>query len=298
MSQTANLQMTVPKPFDFDLIVRSHGWYTLPTFQYDADNRSLHFIAAAPWGPCAIQVSNRSPGMLRIRASSVPDPASRAWIRSTVRRVFSLDQDLTPFYTLCQNDPSLRWVARRGAGRILRSNTVWEDLLKVLCTTNCSWALTTKMVERLVEHAGPRTSGEARGFPQPKDLNGKSELWFRDKIRAGYRSPFFVRLVQRILAGELDPESWALPEADPDQVEAEIRSIHGAGPYAVEQLHRLLGRFDGLALDSWCRSVYAERYHEGRRIKDTTIRRRYAKYGEWAGLAMWLDLTSGWHEEA
>ena len=46
-----------------------------------------------------------------------------------VRHILRLDEDLTPFYALAGQDPDLAW-ATRGAGRMLRSPTVLEDVVK------------------------------------------------------------------------------------------------------------------------------------------------------------------------
>jgi hypothetical protein len=58
----------------------------------------------------------------------------------------------------------------------------------------------------------------------------------------------------------------------------------------------MLGRPRGLALDSWMRGKFARLHHGGRRVSDRTIARRYARLGEWAGLALWFDLTADWFE--
>lgn len=50
-------------------------------------------------------------------------------------------------------EPDLAWVVR-GAGRMIRSPTVFEDVVKTICTTNCAWSATIRMVSALVEHLG------------------------------------------------------------------------------------------------------------------------------------------------
>ena len=62
-------------------------------------------------------------------------------------------------------------------------------------------------------------------------------------------------------------------------------ALPGVGPYVAENLLKFLGRPRGLALDSWMRAKYARLHHGGRRVSDRTIARRYARLGEWAGVA-------------
>ena len=44
--------------------------------------------------------------------------------------------------------------APAGIGRLLRSPTVFEDLVKVICTTNVQWGGTKRMVRELVDAFG------------------------------------------------------------------------------------------------------------------------------------------------
>jgi 3-methyladenine DNA glycosylase/8-oxoguanine DNA glycosylase len=43
--------------------------------------------------------------------------------------MFRLDEDLSEFYAIVRDDPALDWCAL-GAGRMLRSPTVFEDVVK------------------------------------------------------------------------------------------------------------------------------------------------------------------------
>ena len=81
------------------------------------------------------------------------------------RHILRLDDDLRDFYLATDNDPEFSWVSQQGAGRLLRSPTVFEDLVKMICTTNCSWALTLKMVTGMVENLGRETGDGRRSFP-------------------------------------------------------------------------------------------------------------------------------------
>ena len=75
-----------------------------------------------------------------------------------------------------------------------------------------------------------------------------------------------------------------------------ILAEHGFGPYAAEGLLRVLGRHEYLALDSWIRKQYRRFYPGPARSADGAIARRYARYGDFKGLALWLDMTRDWHE--
>ena len=188
-------------------------------------------------------------------------------------------------------------MADEGMGRMLRSPSIWEDLVKLVLTTNCSWAFTTQMVQALVEIYGERTPDGARSFPQPERLASVGEDLLRKRVRAGYRAPHLARLARETAAGRIDPESWEAGLQDPADLRRELLALPGVGPYVAENMLKLLGRPDGLALDSWLRAKYARVYHGGRPVTDRTIARRYARMGEWGGLALWCEMTRDWLDD-
>jgi N-glycosylase/DNA lyase len=176
----------------------------------------------------------------------------------------------------------------------LRSPIVWEDLIKTICTTNCSWALTKKMVGNLVELLGVAASDGRKAFPTPSAMAAQPEKFYRDEIRAGYRSPYFVELSERVASGKLDVEGWLNSDLPTAELKKQLKGVKGVGDYAAENLLKLLGRYDGLALDSWLRGQFYKTHNNGRVCKDKKIERHYVKFGDWKGLAIWCDMTERW----
>jgi len=179
----------------------------------------------------------------------------------------------------------------------LRAPTVFEDIVKTICTTNCSWALTQSMVTNLVGELGSPFKNNSGAFPTPGQMAVVSESFYRKKIRSGYRSSYLLEIAERVAAGKLNVESWRSSPLPTEDLYREIRGVKGMGDYAAGNLMRLLGRYDSLALDSWVRSKYSELYHKGRRVSDRTIERAFQTYGPWRGLFFWLDMTRDWLTE-
>ena len=119
------------------------------------------------------------------------------------------------------------------------------------------------------------------------------ERFYRDVARAGYRAAYLRSLASSVASGELDLEALVedtdLPD---DEVESRLLALPGVGPYAAAHVMMLIGRYSRLVLDSWTRPTYARL--NGRKAKDTTIERRFRRYGPYAGLAFWLYLTRDW----
>jgi N-glycosylase/DNA lyase len=217
--------------------------------------------------------------------------------RRVLLSVLRADEDLRPLHRLAAADPSRRWIAAHRAGRLLRAPTAFEDLVKLVLTTNCSWAFTKKMAGALVDAAGEPAPLGLKTFPAPAALAGRGARFFRDRVRAGYRAPFLADLVRRVNSGAIDPESWRTSALSTEALRAAVLEAPGAGPYVAENFLKLVGRYDYLALDSWCRARYAEIFCRGRRAGDAAIARRYRALGPWRGIVLWLDLTREWHVE-
>ncbi|HEY3350812.1 MAG TPA: Fe-S cluster assembly protein HesB [Thermoanaerobaculia bacterium] len=221
-------------------------------------------------------------------SSNIP---SRAAVRRALNRVFDLRAELSGFHSLCAGDPRFAWIARRGAGRVLRAPTLFEDAVKVLATTNCTWGLTRVMVGNLIARYG---NGGA--FPPPAFVAGLSAREL-EKLKLGYRAPYLAAFADRVASGALDLARWEDASRPSEVVEGEIRAEKGFGPYAADTLGRLLGRHGKLGLDSWSRKKVSTLRFRGRKVSDARVARLYAPFGAHAGLAFWLDVTRDWHEE-
>ena len=302
--------MRVPQPFDLELTVRSHGWYDLPPWRWDEARRVLSRPLVLATGRVAIAevAAARRDLAFRALADGRLDAAEAQEARAQIATCLALDDDLAPFRERAaaleraraagRGDlPDLRWALARGAGRLLRSPTVFEDAVKTLCTTNCSWALTRLMVERLCAALGAEGPRGERAFPSPARMAARTETFYRETIRAGYRAPFLLSLARDVASGALELEALRRSELPTPEVLQRLRALRGFGPYASEHLLRLLGRHDHLALDSWTRAKLARLRGRRRPPSDRTARRWYAPYGAWAGLAMWLEVTADWHAD-
>lgn len=311
--------MRTPVPFDLVLTVESHGWYDLPPWRWDREARTLGRPLRLSTGravfaevtPVAGGDAAGAHGLaFRTRSAGRLSGAEAREAQAAMAAALALDEDLTPFRARVaeleavraagrgRDLPDLRWVLARGAGRMLRSPTVFEDAVKTLCTTNCTWAVTRGMVTRLCERLGEPAPLETWTFPTPAAMAAQPERFYREGIRAGYRAPFLQALARGAADGTLDLERLRTAPEPTEDLAREIRALDGFGPYATEHLLRLLGRHGHLALDSWNRKKLARLRGKRRPPSDRTLKRWYARYGEWAGLAMWLEVTADWHGDA
>lgn len=288
------LKIPTPRTFSFRRTVASHGWYQLRPFTLDTKKWQLtRVIDVGDKPPVTIFLSARK-SHVSITASRKLTKSEAAIVLRDARHVLRLDDDLRDFYLMTESDPEFAWVGEQGAGRLLRSPTVFEDLVKMIATTNCSWALTLKMVNGLVENLGRETEDGLRSFPSAAAMAAMPLKFFVDEVRAGYRAPYFKELAGRVAAGELNVEQWLTSDLPTAELAKQIKGVKGVGNYAAENLLKLLGRYDGLALDSWTRAKFFEIRNNGRKANDKKIARYYSRFNEWRGLALWCDVTRDW----
>ncbi len=293
------------EPVDFRRTLASHGVADLPPNRIDEAAWSLELTFPLPGkAPRTVRVSEGRKGYAKLEVTGrAPGKEDLEELRSSVAHVLRLDEDLSPFYEAAAADPELSWAAA-GAGRMIRSPTVFEEVVKTICTTNCTWSATVRMVSALVENLGePGASPNGpfgRAFATPEAMAKADLRFYRSIVRAGYRGEYLRSLARSVASGKLDLE--ALGRASPedvrdDELAEQLLALPGVGPYAAAHVMMLLGRYTPLILDSWTRPTYL-RIAGAKRAKDTTIERRFRRFGPYAGLAFWLYLTRDWVEPA
>jgi 3-methyladenine DNA glycosylase/8-oxoguanine DNA glycosylase len=127
----------------------------------------------------------------------------------------------------------------------------------------------------------------------------KNSAFYSETVRAGYRGVYLRDLAKAVASGQLDLEALArasTEELPDEEVSARLLALPGVGPYAAAHIMMLLGRYTPLVLDSWTRPTYLK-VSGAKRANDTTIERRFRRYGPYAGLAFWLYLTRDWVDE-
>ncbi len=294
------MQISIPtlSSFNFKRTIVSHGWCELLPFEIDREKwiltRTLDLDETSPV-TVSISATKRA---LRIETSRTVGKKAAARVVEHVRHMLRLDDDMTTFYRTMKAHADFKWVSDEGAGRMLRSPTVFEDLVKMICTTNCSWALTDKMVTGLVENLGRESRDGRRTFPTPEAMALMPLRFYVNEVRAGYRAAYLKELADRVASGALNVEEWLTSPLPTGELIKEMKSVKGVGDYAAENVLKLLGRYDGLALDSWTRAKFFKVRNNGRKATDKKIARYYSGFKEWRGLALWCDLTRDWLEDS
>ena len=156
------------EPVDFVATINSHGVASLPPVKQNAELatelditlrladgsiRTVHLAEASR----AVAIDHvRGDAAVRSgsgRAGGSACPPARPGSERLLR--------------LPRGTPRLAWITG-GYGRMLRCQTVFEEVIKTILTTNCNWSATVKMTERLVTELGePDQHHRARATFRP-----------------------------------------------------------------------------------------------------------------------------------
>src|SRR5690606_5141394 len=107
----------------------------LAPFHAGADG-SFSYVTRLQNGRVLAYCAEPLDGGVRVTTEHALDESEQAQLTRQVRWVVGLDQDLTPFYERIRDHPGLEHVVHSAGGRLLRSPTLFEDVVKTILTTN------------------------------------------------------------------------------------------------------------------------------------------------------------------
>jgi len=288
---TAEIVLHAPDRFDLRATVLSHGYFELAPCRW-RDGRRPVLVRAEALGPRRVYRLEIRPApprgvVLRATGHDADEAEVLAPLAARVRTALRLDHDLRDFRRLCRSSPSLRPLARLGAGRILHGTTLFEDLVKAIAWTNTTWAGAVATIARLGALGPPcPVDRTLRAFPSAAALARIDADELRLRTGLGYRARHVAALARDVEAGtrDLDALAAAVSTLPRDTVVRELRTIAGVGPATAGYVAAMLGRTDVPVVDRatlrWMRAASGASTPEA-------VARRAARWGRFAGLALW-----------
>lgn len=277
------------QPFSLHSVVHSHGWVQLAPFQ-EEPGAGLGYILELSSGRVVELHISESTGGVRATLPEPVSPEEQDEIQRVVTWMLDLDQDFGAFYRRAAQEPKLAGAAARAQGRILRSATLFDDVIKTILTTNTLWAATIRMNKNLVDQFGPPLPGapERRAFPSAQRLAETDEATLRGQTRLGYRAPYVLALARSVASGELDLEGLKNSRLSTPELRLQLRAIKGIGDYAAANLLMLLGHYDFIPVDSWALKMVSREWYGGEPVGRAEVEAAFEQWGPWKGLAYWL----------
>ncbi len=277
-------------PFSFHAVVHSHGWVQLAPFRQDGADQPLSYVDRLSSGRVTAYTLTGVDGGVRLHLAHDLDAAEQAEAARKVSWMLGLEQNFSEFYAMASNEPELAHVVERAQGRVLRSPTVFEDVIKTILTTNTLWAATIRMTDNLVRLYGdPLPEDPERGaFPTPERLAALDEATLRAEARLGYRAPYILWVAQEAASGRVDLEALKTSDLPTLELRKRLMALKGVGGYAAANLLNILGRYDYLPVDSWALKMVSQEWHQGEPVGPAEVEAAFARWGKWKGLAYWF----------
>jgi 3-methyladenine DNA glycosylase/8-oxoguanine DNA glycosylase len=277
-------------PFSFQAVVHSHGWVQLAPFRQDEAQQRLTYVDRLSTGRVAAYTLTEADSGARLHVTAHLNAAEQAEAARKVSWMLGLEQDFSEFYAMASGEPELAHVVGRAQGRVLRSPTVFEDVIKTILTTNTLWGATIRMTDNLVRLYGEPLTAEPdrHAFPTPERLAALDEATLRSEARLGYRAPYILALAQEAAAGRVDLEALKTSDLPTPELRKRLMALKGVGGYAAANLLNILGRYDYLPVDSWALKMVSQEWHQGAPIGPAEVEAAFARWGKWKGLAYWF----------
>jgi 3-methyladenine DNA glycosylase/8-oxoguanine DNA glycosylase len=303
------LAMSTPLDFDLARDVCSYGYFVLAPNRWDLASHTFQRVLALRQGlrpaPVVVTMRQRKPGSLHLSLSRPLSDDERREARAQIARMLRLDESSSRIAQFHAVDP--RW-KQRGRGRLFRSPTLFEDVVKTVTSCNVQWPGTVQMNRRLCEVVGSSVTLPAakpitlHAFPTPAQLARTRPSTLRSRCRVGYRDERLVQLAQLFTLapskGGID-QRWLEDPATPDDAMFKyLITLPGVGPYAAANIMQLLGRYRRLPLDT-------EAARHGREVLGFTgtqtavmrkVRDHFHRFGDDAFRSYWFEMWT--HAEA
>ena len=302
-------------PFDFDLTAGYHNYFQgkiphSPPFQRGVGGISLgggEYRRLLDLGSRLVLASVRSVGSIEAPELEVElqgDGLTADDVVSAERQVAWLlgaCQDLDPFYTLAEEDPTMSAIVHRFYGLHLpHTASVFEALVLAILGQQIATNVARIIRTLLIETYGPRQTfdGEAYyAFPRPDTL-GSTPIEELRTLKLSQRKAEYVQGIARAALSFSPAGLESLHQVSDDVAVQRVQELRGAGPWTAQWvLVRGLGRPDALPLgDLALRRAVSRLYFNSGVITDAEVEelaRRWSPWRTFATVYLFTALRAG-----
>lgn len=297
----SGLTIRVPGDYVLGRDVCSYGYFLLAPNHWEPSEGSFrttlglgvqHRDAVTVW----VTQAGGKGGPLRVACDRMLTGGERTQARAMLWRMLNLGVGSDVVRAFHRVDP--RW-KRSGRARLMRSATLFEDVIKTVTSCNVAWPSTINMNQRLCEELGSKSAAGLFSFPSAAKLSRVRAGTLRGRCRVGYRDQRMIDLARLFVRGEVD-EAWLTDPANgDDEVFGFLVGLPGIGPYAAGNIMQLLGRYSRLALDT--ESVRHARSVLEMSGTDAEIMKRlaghYEPFGAFRFLSYWFELWADYERK-
>jgi DNA-3-methyladenine glycosylase II len=228
------------------------------------------------------------------------DALTEQAVAALVRRQFSTDLDLEPFYRLAAADSVLsRLVLHFRGMRIPQAPAVFETLISAILEQQVNLTFAHQVKEALVKTYGDKVEFEGRiyrVFPEPAALAITTPEELRRLQISGPKARYLIGLAKSALDGRLDLE--ALRQIEPAQAHERLMREKGVGMWTAHYVGlRALGHLDCLpAADVGLQKVMQRFYGLRKPPTPARVEKMAKPWSGWRSYATFYLWLTYWEE--
>ena len=290
------LQIQAPADFSLPRDVCSYGYFLLAPNHWDVDKQHMLRVMEFEAGPSLCTIDQPASGKVRARFDRSLDKTEQQQARVQITRMLCLDTTHAEIKSFHKADP--RW-KKSGVGRLFRSPTLFEDVIKTVTSCNVTWPSTVNMNRRLCEVCGRKSPSGVPSFPTAKKLARTRVGTLRGRCRVGYRDQRIIDLAKLFHKGHID-HHWIENVGSDDEVFKFLITLPGIGPYAAGNIMQLMGRYSRLALDTESvrhgKAVLGMAGTDNQMMK--SLRAHYEPFGDHKFRSYWFEIWRFYESKA
>lgn len=282
---SARFSVKTPEDYLLHRDACSYGYFLLEPNHWEPSSRTMARVLDLG-GPVLVTVrqpGSREGASLRVEADRRLSAKEREAARGALTRMLNLHEGAETIAEFHRVDG--RW-KRSGRGRLSRSPSLFEDVIKTVTSCNVTWPSTVNMNRRLCEVIG------GGAFPSAKTLARTRPQTLRARCGVGYRDQRIVELAKMFADGRIDAARIEGGGMRDEELFEELLEWPGVGPYAAANIMQLVGRYSRLPLDS--ESLRHGRTVLGYRGTDRAVMKRlgrhYEPFGAHRFRSYWFEL--------
>lgn len=296
------MRLSVPGDFDLKRDACSYGYIVLAPNYWDTKSHTLWRVLTLDGGPALVSIAQegRRGSPLKVGVSRALDKVDKAELTAQLTRMLRLDETREHIREFHRLDKRFRG---SGRGRVLRSPTLFEDVIKTITSCNVTWPGTVQMNRRLCEVLGDKVAmprgvdvPQAYAFPTARQVARARPETLRARCRVGYRDARIIEIARLFsmpaAKGGLDVARLENPATPDEDLHEMLLELPGVGPYAAANIMQLLGRYGRVPCDTESvrhgRSVLKFRGSSAQVMKK--VKAHFAPFGAHAFRSYWFEM--------
>jgi DNA-3-methyladenine glycosylase II len=293
MTFAAELEMEALPPYDFEISSEIFGNgdkqirnYENGTFrQVLAINDKLILATAKSQGNV-----NKPRITVELKSESKITEKDTKKAKDLLTLIFSLDLDLTHFYSNADNDKIMAQLTRKLRGlKTPTTSSVFEALVDSIIEQQISLAVANSLRNKLIRKFGHTLhleEGLYYAYPTPQQLASVSIAELRECGLSTRKGEYIKEISALITEEKLNLEKLKNCE-NSELIIAELDKIRGVGVWTAEfTMLRGMQRLEALPADDLgLRRVISRYYCQGKAISSSEVRQIAKNWSKWKGLA-------------